>query len=68
VSILILVGYSCITSLYYVAFGQIEDVILKVWEYIVEVLFITDLLLNFFTEITEENSDVPIRQYKEIAI
>jgi len=62
--VLILVGYSCVTSLYYVAFGQPDKILIMVWDKFVEAQFITDLLLTFFTEVTEENADEPIRNLK----
>ena len=48
--ILALVGYSCIVSLYYVAFGTPSNTIHWIWDKMVEIFFVIDLLLNFITE------------------
>lgn len=48
--VLLLVGYSCLSSLFYVAFGPTENPALKIWDTCVEVIFITDLILNFLTD------------------
>jgi len=46
--ILLLVGYSCFTSIYYVAFSAPTTTIHYIWHYTVEAFFWTDLLFNFF--------------------
>ena len=45
--ILILVGYSCITSMYYAAFSTTDDPIIIIIDQIVEFFFWLDLALNF---------------------
>ena len=50
VAILLLVGYSCISSLFYVAFEQPSNIVHVVFDWVVEVCFYTDLALNFITE------------------
>lgn len=45
VIILILVGYSCFTTLYYVAFGLPTNKIHRLWDQFVEYMFYTDFLL-----------------------
>ena len=62
--VLLLVGYSCITSLYYVAFAHSHNI----FGYIVELFFVIDLVLNFFTEHINEDTHEPVRQFKVIAL
>lgn len=47
VVILFLVGYSCVTSMLYVAFTNPDDPTLKIIDKVVEFMFWLDLLLNF---------------------
>jgi hypothetical protein len=47
VFILLLVGYSCITSMLYVAFTTSNDKYLEIFESFVETMFWFDLFLNF---------------------
>jgi len=47
VFILLLVGYSCITSMLYVAFTTSNDRFLEIFENFVETMFWIDLILNF---------------------
>ena len=48
ICILLLVGYSCVTSMFYVAFSQPEDThFLNYLDDVVEVFFWLDLILNF---------------------
>ena len=56
VMILLLVGYSCFTTLYYVAFGLPTNKYHKLWDMFVEYMFYTDFLLNFLQEYWDEES------------
>ena len=66
--ILLLVGYSCITSLFYVAFISPQNTLHIIFDWIVEAAFYTDLFLNFITEFIDPVSRKPIRDLKEILI
>lgn len=68
VVILLLVGYSCISSLYYVAFISPQNLIHIIFDWIVEAAFYTDLVLNFITEFIDPISRKPVRDLKEILI
>jgi len=68
ITILFLVGYSCITSLYYVAFSKNNVLATQIWEGVVELLFLTDLVLNFLTEFIDEYTYTTVREFKPIAI
>ena len=61
VVILLLVGYSCITSLYYVAFISPVNLMHIVFDWVVEAAFYTDLFLNFITEYVDPISRKPVR-------
>lgn len=66
--ILILVGYSCISSLFYVAFDRPENQIHIYFDWIVEANFYLDLFLNFITEYIDPVSRKGVRDLKDIAI
>ena len=55
--VLFLVGYSCITSMYYVAFTKPDDVILMYWDNFVEINFWVDILLSFFCEFKDPETN-----------
>ena len=67
-SILLLVGYSCISSLFYVAFDMPTNPVHVAFDWIVELCFYTDLLLNFITEYIDPISRKPVRNLKEIFV
>lgn len=48
VFVLVLVGYSCVTSLYNVAFTQPDSQAIIIWDWLVEGMFYLDLVLSFF--------------------
>ena len=48
VFVLLLVGYSVITSLYNSAFTPSDLKIIKIWDWMVELFFYLDFILNFF--------------------
>ena len=54
--------------MYSVAFGPAESIYLIVINIIIEILFLADLVLNFFTEYIDEYTDTEIRDIKQIAI
>lgn len=68
VVILLLVGYSCITSLFYVAFVSPTNTLHKAFDWIVEIAFYTDLFLNFITEYYDPTLRKPVRDLKCILI
>ena len=47
VLILLLVGYSCVMSMFYAAFSTIDKPIIIIIDQVVEGFFWTDFLLNF---------------------
>lgn len=66
VFILLLVGYSCIMSLFNSAFTASENPLIKVWDWIVEGFFYTDLILNFFHAYRDPDTLQPVTNYKLI--
>ena len=56
VIILVLVGYSCFTTLYYVAFGVPTNKWHLLWDQLVEIMFYTDFFLNFLQEYYDEET------------
>ena len=67
VVILILVGYSCVTSMLYVAFDNPKDKTLEVIDFVVEVMFWLDLILNFIQSYKHPESLIIITDLKLIA-
>jgi len=55
--ILIIVGYSCIVSLFYVAFEETDNQGHRTWDVIVEVFFYADLVFTFFQEYREPHTN-----------
>lgn len=66
VFILLLVGYSCIMSLYNSAFTASTNSLIKIWDWVVEGFFYTDLILNFFHAYRDPDTLQPVTNYKLI--
>lgn len=66
--ILMLVGYSCFSSMYYVAFSKPNNKFHILFDDIVEVHFWTDLVLSFLCEFKDPETNIPERRFKYIAI
>ena len=60
-------GYSCFSSLFYVAFETPTDKYHKAWDLFVEIFFYVDIILNFFSEIKDPDTNQNITDLKEIA-
>ena len=56
ISILLLVGYSCQSTLLYVAFGQPTNPFHLGIDFAVEILFYIDFIFNFFQEFIDKDS------------
>ena len=67
VTILLLVGYSCFTTLFYVAFGQPTNMFHLAWDLLVEYTFYTDFLLNFLQEYYDQDTQERVKDLKKIA-
>ena len=65
--ILLLVGYSCFTSVFYVAFDSPSNLGQQVFDFIVEGFFWLDFTLNFFCEYKDPETYANIRDLKLIA-
>ena len=66
--VLVLVGYSCITSMYYVAFNKPTNKLQLLWDDIVEYHFYVDIILSFFCEFKNPDTNLIERGFKKIAI
>ena len=64
--ILILVGYSCFSSLFYVAFTRPTNPYHKSFDFIVECHFYMDFILSFFTEYQDEETNINVNDIKLI--
>ena len=66
VFVLVLVGYSCITSLYNAAFTPLAQPGIVVWDWMVEGFFYTDLVLSFFHAYIDEETDEMVEDFVSI--
>lgn len=66
VFVLLLVGYSCITSLYNAAFTPLNHPGIVVWDWMVEAFFYTDLVLSFFHAYVDEETDEIVEDFASI--
>ncbi len=66
--VLIVIGYSIFTTLYYVSFSPEKDEYLIIIDDIVLYVFITDFTLNFFVEYQDQETFLYVREHKKIAL
>lgn len=64
--ILILVGYSCLSSMYYLAFHRPTNRIHIIINWVIEANFYLDLILSFFCEYIDQETNLPVRNFKLI--
>jgi hypothetical protein len=64
---LMLVAYSCFTSVFYVAFASPSNITHIVFDWLVEGFFLCDLVFNFFQEYKDPESYENVRNHKKIA-
>jgi hypothetical protein len=62
-----LVGYSCFTTIFYVAFGMPSNNAQMYFDWVVFGFFFMDLILNFFVEYNDLETFQTIRDHKKIA-
>ena len=67
-SILIVIGYSCFTTVFHVSFGNNIPEVLKIIDYGVTATFFMDFLFNFFQEYIDKETHHVIRDHKKIAL
>lgn len=67
VVMLVLVAYTCIIAMYNSAFQHSTDTDLSVIAYMIEILFVIDLILNFFHAYRDPESLVEVRDLTDIA-
>lgn len=68
IAILLLVGYSCFSTLLYVAYGTPTNELHKAFDDFVEYMFYTDFLFNFLQEYRDPDTLEPVRDLKRIAV
>jgi hypothetical protein len=61
------IGYSCFSTVFYVAFANPTEIGLIVFDYLVELLFVVSLVLNFFHAFTDPETNQPVTDLKSIA-
>ena len=64
--ILLLVGYSCLSSMYYLAFAKPTNEVHIYINWVIEAHFYCDLILSFFCEYTDQETNMPVREFKLI--
>jgi hypothetical protein len=67
VIVLLLVGYSCVTNIYYVAFSQPTSNLANIIYWVVEIFFYLDFILNFFQGYRNADNNENIKDFKLIA-
>jgi len=65
--ILLLVAYSCFTTMFYVSFGLPTNEDQIIFDYVVNGLFLIDLLHNFFIEYEDPETFQDVRSHGKIA-
>lgn len=65
--ILMLVAYSCFTTMFYVTFGQTELKGQIIFDAFVNVMFLIDLLVNLFVEYEDPETFQDVRSFRKIA-
>ena len=65
--ILLLVGYSCITSLYNSAFTPPTSFAMVTWNWIVEGFFYFDLIFSFFHAYHDPDHNMIVKDFRSIA-
>lgn len=67
VVILLLVGYSCVTSMFYASFSTTDDFVINIIDNIVEGFFWLDLVLNFLQSYKHPETYEIVKDLKKIA-
>ena len=67
-SILIVIGYSCFTTVFHVSFGNKIPDNLRYIDYGVTLTFFLDFVFNFFQEYLDKETHQKIRDHKKIAL
>ena len=60
-------GYSCFTTLFYVAFGVPTNKFHRAWDMVVEYFFYTDFVFNFLQEYYDQDNQEYVRDLKRVA-
>ena len=66
--ILLVIGYSCVTTVFFVSFHQTDNVIMNIIDKGVTSTFALDFFFNFFCEYQDKETFQRIRDPKNIAI
>ena len=64
VFVLFLVGYSCVTSMFYAAFTPSNSHFVKIFDYVVEFFFWVDLAMNFLQSFKHPETYETITDFK----
>lgn len=67
-SILLVIGYSCFTTVFYVSFQQTQQPIMKIIDMLVTITFFCDFVFNFFQEYQDKETFQMIRDPYKIAV
>jgi len=65
--LLLCVGYSCFSTVYYAAFGDPTLIGLVIFDYMVELFFVASLILSFFHAYKDPETNAPVNDIKKIA-
>ena len=67
VTVLLFVGYSCVTCVFYAAFNETNNELVEKFDIGIEFLFGVDLFLNFFQTYIDPETNKEIRDHRKIA-
>jgi len=63
----LVVVYSVFSNMFYIAFGLPERIGVKIFNWIIEALFLIELIMNFLTEYVDPEKPEPVRVVRKIA-
>ena len=67
VLVLLFIGYSCVTCVFYTAFQETNNEYIIKFDYAIEFLFGLDLFLNFFQTYIDPETNKEIADHRKIA-
>jgi hypothetical protein len=67
-AILIVIGYTCLTTVLFVSFDNQKSKLLAEIDHLVTAFFALDILFNFMTEYQDKETFLKVRDHKKIAI
>ena len=67
-AILIVIGYTCLTTVLFVSFDQEKNAVLSKIDHVVTAFFVLDIIFNLMMEYQDKETFMKVRDHKKIAI